>query len=180
MDYRGIEVRFPGWVKMFSSTYKPALGANNPPIQYLAGALSLGLERQWHDSNHLLPSSAQVKSGGAYLHSLICLHGLTLKLIRRKDNLVCHLYWQNREISHNILGGHSVYLNSEDTAWNGNSLRSQETHKFPQIPSPFSEPGGFQETDNGNYEPDPTLNFIYASSPYLKSPPLNIQVRKHE
>lgn len=110
------------------------------------------------------------------------------KLIRRKDNF--HLYWQNREISYNISGGHSLHPNPEDAAWNSNSLGSQQTLNFPKTTSPFAEPEGFQETDNGDYEPesvepDPTLNIIHASSPFfayhiLKICLLNIQVRIYE
>jgi hypothetical protein len=36
-----------------------------PPIQWVPGALSPGVKRQGREADHSLPSSAEVKNGGA-------------------------------------------------------------------------------------------------------------------
>jgi hypothetical protein len=40
---------------------RTALGLTQPPIQWVPGALSLGVKRPWREADHLLPSSAEVK-----------------------------------------------------------------------------------------------------------------------
>jgi hypothetical protein len=56
-----------------------ALGPTQPPIQWVPGALSLGVRRPAREADHLPPSSAEVKECvELYLHSPICLHGVVL------------------------------------------------------------------------------------------------------
>jgi len=48
-----------------------------PPIQWVLGALSLGLKRPGHEADNSPPSSAEVKNV-LYLHLLIHFHGMVL------------------------------------------------------------------------------------------------------
>jgi hypothetical protein len=65
---------------LFTSTFRTALGPTQPPIQWVPGALSLGLKRPGHEADHSPPSSAKVKECmQLYFHSPICLHGMVLK-----------------------------------------------------------------------------------------------------
>jgi hypothetical protein len=55
------------------------LGFTQPPIQWVPGALSLGIKRQRHKVDHSPPSSAEVKEWVAlYLHFPIRLHCVVL------------------------------------------------------------------------------------------------------
>jgi hypothetical protein len=54
-------------------------GTTQPPIQWVQGALSLGIERPGREANHSPTSSAEVKECvELYLHSRIRLHGVVL------------------------------------------------------------------------------------------------------
>jgi hypothetical protein len=46
---------------LFSAASRTALGPTQPPIQWVPGAFSLGVERQGHEADHSPPSSAEVK-----------------------------------------------------------------------------------------------------------------------
>jgi hypothetical protein len=41
------------------------LGPTHPPIQWVLGALSLGVKQQGREADHSPPSSAEVEKGGA-------------------------------------------------------------------------------------------------------------------
>jgi hypothetical protein len=58
----------PGRVKnfLFSTSSRPALGSTQPPIQWVPGALSLGVKRPGREANHSLPTSAEVKKMWIY------------------------------------------------------------------------------------------------------------------
>jgi hypothetical protein len=45
---------------------RPALGLTQPPIQWIPGALSLGLKRPGREADHSPPSSAEVKNAWSY------------------------------------------------------------------------------------------------------------------
>jgi hypothetical protein len=55
---------------------RPALGPTQPPIEWVLGAVSLGVKRQGREADHSPPSSAEVKNVFSYLHSPIRLHGV--------------------------------------------------------------------------------------------------------
>jgi hypothetical protein len=56
---------------------RPVLRPTQPPIQWVPGALSLGVKRPGREAGHALPSSADVKECvELYLHSPIRLHGV--------------------------------------------------------------------------------------------------------
>jgi hypothetical protein len=46
---------------LFSASFRPALGSTQPPIQWVPGTLSPGVERPVREADHSLPASAEVK-----------------------------------------------------------------------------------------------------------------------
>jgi hypothetical protein len=55
---------------LFTTASRTALGSTQPPIQWVPGALSLGLKRPGREDDHSPPSSAEVKECvELYLHS---------------------------------------------------------------------------------------------------------------
>jgi hypothetical protein len=55
---------FLGRGKRFSIMSRPASGPTQSPIQWVPGAVSLGVKRLGRDADHSAPSSAEVKNGG--------------------------------------------------------------------------------------------------------------------
>jgi hypothetical protein len=58
-----LKKRRPGMVKnfLFSTSSRPAVGPIQPPIQWVPGALSLGVKWLGHEADHSSPTSAEVK-----------------------------------------------------------------------------------------------------------------------
>jgi hypothetical protein len=55
---------------LFTNASRTALGPTQPPIQWVPGALSLGVKRPRREADHSSPSSAEVKEWvEQYLHS---------------------------------------------------------------------------------------------------------------
>jgi hypothetical protein len=55
---------------LFETVSRPALVPSQPPLQWVPGALSLGVKRPGRETDHLPPSSAEVKEcGELYLQS---------------------------------------------------------------------------------------------------------------
>jgi hypothetical protein len=46
---------------LFTTAFRTALGPTQPPIQWVLGALSLGIKRPGREADHSPPSSAEVK-----------------------------------------------------------------------------------------------------------------------
>jgi hypothetical protein len=46
---------------LFTTASKTALGPTQPPIQWVPGALSLGVKRPGREADHSPPSSAEIK-----------------------------------------------------------------------------------------------------------------------
>jgi hypothetical protein len=70
-----------GWCHKFnnSTASRTALGSTQPPIQWVPGALSLGVKRPGREADYSPPSTAEVKEWvELYLHSPIRLHGVVL------------------------------------------------------------------------------------------------------
>jgi hypothetical protein len=81
LDDRGSRVRFPAGPGNFSLHHRLRNGskAHPPPIQWVSGALSLGLKRPGREADHSPPSTAEVKECvELYLHSPIRPHGVVL------------------------------------------------------------------------------------------------------
>jgi hypothetical protein len=56
-----------GWeFFLFTTVSRPALGSTQPPIQWVLGALSLGVKLPGRETDHSPPSSAQIKNGWSY------------------------------------------------------------------------------------------------------------------
>jgi hypothetical protein len=51
---------------LFSTSFRPALGSNHPPIQWVPGDLSLGVKRPGREADHSPPASAEVKKMWIY------------------------------------------------------------------------------------------------------------------
>jgi hypothetical protein len=67
---------------LFTTTSRAALGPTQPPIEWVPGALSLGVKWLGHEADHSPPSSAKVKECvELYLHSpnTTTWHGAELK-----------------------------------------------------------------------------------------------------
>jgi hypothetical protein len=58
---RGFESQQGVGIFLFTTASRPALGSAQPPIQWVPGALSLGIRRLGSEANHSPPSSVEVK-----------------------------------------------------------------------------------------------------------------------
>jgi hypothetical protein len=65
LDDRGFESRQELGIFPFTTLSRPALGPTQPPIQWVPGAVSLGVKRPGRESDHSPPSSAEVKIVGS-------------------------------------------------------------------------------------------------------------------
>jgi hypothetical protein len=62
--------RFQLGIFLFTSVFRPALGPTQPLIQWVTGALSLGVKRPGREADHSPPASAEVKNAWSYkIHS---------------------------------------------------------------------------------------------------------------
>jgi hypothetical protein len=66
LDDRGFESRLGLGNFLLTTESRPALGLNQPPIQWVPGDLSLEVKRPEREADYSLPSSAEVKE---YLQS---------------------------------------------------------------------------------------------------------------
>jgi hypothetical protein len=69
----------PGGVKnfLFYTSSRPALGSTHPPIQWVPGTLSPGINLPGREADQSPPTSAEVKKNvDLYMHSPIRLHGV--------------------------------------------------------------------------------------------------------
>jgi hypothetical protein len=70
---------------LFTTASRTALWPTELPIQWVPGALSLGIKRPKHEADHSSPSSAEVRNAGSYTSTpAIYLHGLVLSENTRK------------------------------------------------------------------------------------------------
>jgi hypothetical protein len=66
----GFDSRWELEIFLFRSMSRPALGPTKPPIQWVVGALSLGVKLPGRETDHSPPSSAEVNECVMlYLHS---------------------------------------------------------------------------------------------------------------
>jgi hypothetical protein len=81
LDGRGSRVRFPAGAGNFSlktTASRPALGPTQPPIQWVPGAVSLGVKRPGRVADHSPQSSAEVNEWSYTPTPPIRLHGMVL------------------------------------------------------------------------------------------------------
>jgi hypothetical protein len=69
LDDRGIGVQVPVESRIFCTPSTPALGSTQRPIQWVPGALSLGIKREEREADQSLPASAEVKNIWIYTSS---------------------------------------------------------------------------------------------------------------
>jgi hypothetical protein len=62
----GFESRQGLGIFIFTTASRPALGTNQPPIQWVPGAFYLGAKRPSREADHPPPSSAEVKKACSY------------------------------------------------------------------------------------------------------------------
>jgi hypothetical protein len=73
------QVVFVLFLQLKLTASRLALGPTQPPIQWVPGALSLGVKRPEREADHSPPSSAEVKNAWSYTTTLpIRLHGVVL------------------------------------------------------------------------------------------------------
>jgi hypothetical protein len=65
LDDRGVGIRVPVGSRIFSTSSRPALGSAQP-IQWVPGALSLGVKRPGREADHSSPASEEVKKMWIY------------------------------------------------------------------------------------------------------------------
>jgi hypothetical protein len=74
---RGFESRQELGIFLFTTASRPALGPTQPPIQWVSGALYLGVKLSGREADHSTPSNAKVKNAWSYTSiSPIRLHGV--------------------------------------------------------------------------------------------------------
>jgi hypothetical protein len=67
------------WIFLFTTASRPALGSTQPPVQWIPGAVSLGVKQPGRKADHSPPSSAEVKNAWNYAYTPpIRLHDVVL------------------------------------------------------------------------------------------------------
>jgi hypothetical protein len=66
LDDRGFDSRQGLGIFLFTTLSRPAPGPTQPPIQWVSGALSLGVKQPRREVYHSPPSSAEVKNAWNY------------------------------------------------------------------------------------------------------------------
>jgi len=70
LDDRGFESRQRLGIFLFTTASRTVLESTQPPIQWVSGALSMGIKRSGRQADLSPPSSAEVKGGvELYIHS---------------------------------------------------------------------------------------------------------------
>jgi hypothetical protein len=79
-----------------------ALGPTHPPIQWVPGALSLGVKRPGREADHLPPSSVEVKNAWSYNSTPQCVF-MVWCLVKHKDNFTFYLCYFHCILKKSIL-----------------------------------------------------------------------------
>jgi hypothetical protein len=76
----GVRLRVLVGSRIFSSPHHPdqLCSSTQPPIQWIPGALSLGVKWLGHEADHSPPTNAEIKKMDLYIHSPIHLHDIGL------------------------------------------------------------------------------------------------------
>jgi hypothetical protein len=83
-----------------------ALGPTHPTIQWVLGALSLGVKQPGHEVDHSPPSSAEVKNAWSYTSTPpICFHGVVLN--KHRDSFTFTFY-HPAQLLHQFFAKHST------------------------------------------------------------------------
>jgi hypothetical protein len=80
---------FDSWrglgIFLFTTASRTALGPTQPPIQWVLGALSLGVKRSGREAEHSPPSSAKIKNAWSYTSALQYVF-MVWYLVKHRDN----------------------------------------------------------------------------------------------
>jgi hypothetical protein len=76
---------------LFTTASRTALGSTQPPFQWVPEALSLGEKQPGRETDHLLPSSAEVKKAWSYTSTPQYVF-VAWCLVKYRDNLPLPLY----------------------------------------------------------------------------------------
>jgi hypothetical protein len=82
----GFDCRRGLGIFLFTTASRTALEPTQPPIQWVPGAISLGVKRPGREADHLPPSSAEVKSTWSYT-STPQYAFMAWSLVKHRDNL---------------------------------------------------------------------------------------------
>jgi hypothetical protein len=75
----GFESREGLEIFLFITASRKFLGPTQPPIQYILGALSLGIKKPGREADHTRLPSAEVKNAWSYIFiPTVHLHGMVL------------------------------------------------------------------------------------------------------
>jgi hypothetical protein len=76
---RGFESRQGLRIFLFTTASRTALGSTQPLVQWVPGALSLGVKRPGREADHSTPSSAEVRNAFNYTSTpAVRFHGVVL------------------------------------------------------------------------------------------------------
>jgi hypothetical protein len=64
--------------ELFSTACRPVLGPNQPLVQWVSGALTLGINRPGREADHSLPSHVEIKNAWSYTSTPLRLHWTVL------------------------------------------------------------------------------------------------------
>jgi hypothetical protein len=67
LDDRGFESLQELGIFLFTPVSRSALRPTQPPIQWVSGALSLGVKRPSREAGHSPPSTAEIKNAWSYI-----------------------------------------------------------------------------------------------------------------
>jgi hypothetical protein len=70
LNDRGFESRQGLGIFLFTTVTRPALVPTQPPIQWIPGALSLGVKRPGREADHSPPPSTEVRNAWSYNSTL--------------------------------------------------------------------------------------------------------------
>jgi hypothetical protein len=78
LNDRRFESRQKLGIFLLTTASRPAVGPIQPPIQWVPGALYLGVKRPGREADYSFPSRADVEWVELYFHSPTRLHGVVL------------------------------------------------------------------------------------------------------
>jgi hypothetical protein len=110
---------------LFSTASRPALGPNQPPFQWVPGALSPMIKRPGRKANHTPPSSAEVKNAWRYT-SIRQYIFIAWYLVKHRDNFTA-VFWLHR---------------NKRFPWSGGVLQKSIVFQTVKNSHPFKENGG--------------------------------------
>jgi hypothetical protein len=88
LDDRWFESLLGLGIFLFATASRPALGPNQPPIQWIPGALSLGVKQPRREADHSPPYSDEVRNTWSYTSIRpIRLHGVALSEKKAQEQL---------------------------------------------------------------------------------------------